>query len=271
MLHLVATPIGNLKDISLRAIELLKSCDYILCEDTRHSGHLLKHYEIKKPLKSYHRFNEAKQEEKLLEDLKGGLEIALISDAGTPTLCDPGYELVRKCQLEGIKVTSLPGPCAAIVALTLSGFTPFPFQFIGFFPKKSSELRKTLELALIYEGTTIAYESPHRVEETLSIIAALDPMRQLSIARELTKLYEESLTGTAPELHAHFQTKPPRGEFVLLISAPTEKADWSHLSIKEHVELLFTSGNLKLGDVIKMVAQLRNLPKREVYNTFHHS
>lgn len=270
MLYLIATPIGNLADISYRAVEVLKQCDTIFCEDTRHSRHLLLHYQIDKPLKSFHRFNETQREEELIADLQAGQQIALISDAGTPTLCDPGHMLVKRCRELGIPVTSLPGPCAAIVALTLSGFEPLPFQFIGFLPKKSSELQVAIQHILTYEGTTIAYESPHRIEETLSIIAEHAPLRKLGIARELTKLYEECLLGTPEELQHHFRTHPPRGEIVLLISPGEEVIDWSGLSLKEHVDLLYQRGGLSINDAIKMVAELRHVPKRTVYQAFHH-
>lgn len=269
MLYLVATPIGNLADITYRAVEVLKNSDYILCEDTRHSRPLLQHYAIDRPLKSYHKFNESSSQETLIEDLNAGKHIALISDAGTPTLCDPGYVLVARCLQEGIKVTALPGACAAIVALTLSGFDPLPFQFVGFLPKKNSELKQALNQILIYDGTSIAYESPHRLEETLEVIKEIDPARTLCIARELTKLYEECKRGSAQELQTYFKTHPLKGECVLLFQRSTETIDWEHLNLKEHVELIYAQGNLSLNDAIKWVAQLRKLPKRTVYQAIH--
>ena len=210
MLYLVATPIGNLSDLSLRAIETLKSCDYILCEDTRHSSHLLHHYQIQKPLKSYHRFNESKELDPIIQDLKNGLNIALISDAGTPILCDPGHLLVKQCREERLEVTAIGGPCATILALILSGFDPIPFQFIGFLPKKQTELTHLLTQLFIYEGTSIAYETPHRIEETLKLIHSMAPERALCIMRELTKIHEDCLKGTAQELLAHFELHPPK-------------------------------------------------------------
>ncbi len=269
MLYLVATPIGNLSDLSYRAVDVLKSCDYILCEDTRHSSHLLKHYQIQRPLKSYHMFNESKELEPIIEDLKNGLKLALISDAGTPVLCDPGHLLIQKCREEKIEVTGIGGPCAAILALILSGFDPLPFQFIGFLPKKQTELKRLLTQLFLYEGTSIAYETPHRIEETLTEASSIDPARKFCIVRELTKLHEECLIGTAEELLSHFKQKPPRGELVLLIERSAETIDWSHLSLKEHVLSVQQQWDLSLNDAIKMVAKIRGVPKRSVYQEIH--
>jgi 16S rRNA (cytidine1402-2'-O)-methyltransferase len=269
VLYLVATPIGNLSDLSFRAVETLKSCDYILCEDTRHSSYLLKHYEINKPLKSYHRFNENKELEAIMEDLRAGRHIALISDAGTPILCDPGHLLIKKCREENVEVSAIGGPCAALLALTLSGFDPLPFQFVGFLPKKQSELTQLLSQLFLYEGTTIAYETPHRIIETLEIANSLAPERILCVMRELTKLHEEHLTGNANTLLAHFKKNPPKGELVFLIERSYEKEDWSHLSLKEHVEAVQKKWDLSLNDAIKTVAQIRKLPKRTVYQEIH--
>ena len=177
VLYLVSTPIGNLADFSFRAVETLKKCDYILCEDTRHSRFLLEHYGIQTPLKSFHKFNEAKALESVLSDLKEGKTLALISDAGTPLISDPGQELVLQCRAEGLAVSAIPGACAVIDALVLSGLPSTPFQFIGFLPKKEKELQSVLSQALFYAGTTIAYESPHRIEETLAAIAQIDPKK----------------------------------------------------------------------------------------------
>jgi 16S rRNA (cytidine1402-2'-O)-methyltransferase len=268
VLYLVSTPIGNLADFSFRAVETLKKCDYILCEDTRHSRFLLEHYGIQTPLKSFHKFNEARALEQIISDLKEGKTLALISDAGTPLISDPGQELVVHCRAEGIAVSAIPGACAVIDALVLSGLTSTPFQFIGFLPKKEKELHTTLSQALLYLGTTIAYESPHRIEETLSAIAKIDPKRKLSIARELTKLHEEVLSGTGDELLAHFKKNPPRGEIVLLLSPPQEKLMYENLTLQELVEMLQKELKLSKTEAIKMAAQMRQLPKREVYKHF---
>lgn len=268
MLYLISTPIGNLGDFSFRSVETLKKCDYILCEDTRHSRGLLNHYEIQVPLHAFHKFNEAKAEERVIEDLKKGMTIALISDAGTPLIADPGQELVARCQKEGIAVSAIPGACAIVDALVLSGLAPCPFQFIGFLPKKEKELHEVLSKIIFYQGTSIAYESPHRIEETLSALQQLAPERKLCIARELTKLHEECLIGTPGELIAHFQKHPPRGEIVLLISPPEEKISFEHLSLVELVEMLQKDLHLGKTEAIKMAAQMHNLPKKEVYKLF---
>jgi 16S rRNA (cytidine1402-2'-O)-methyltransferase len=268
VLYLIATPIGHLADFSFRAVDILKQCNYILCEDTRHSRILLDHYGVQAPLKSFHRFNEASAEEWIIADLKTGKTIALISDAGTPLISDPGQGLIRHCRNEGIRVSAVPGPCAAIDALVLSGFSTEQFQFIGFLPKKEKELQSILCQALFYPGTTVAYESPHRIEQTLAAIAHFSPERKLCIARELTKLHEEVLSGTSSELLQHFKKNPARGEIVLLISPSGETLFLEHLSLQALVEML--QSDLRLGkvDAIKMAAQLRHLSKREVYKHF---
>ncbi len=220
MLYLVATPIGNLGDITFRAVEVLKHCDVILCEDTRHSGKLLNHYEITTPRKSYHMFNEARREPEILERLRNGQDVALISDAGTPGISDPGQRLVRACAEAELPVTAIPGPCAAIQGLVASGLDSTQFQFLGFLPKKPGKLRKALQAALDYPGTSIVYESPHRLHKSLKALAELSPETPVVVARELTKKFEEYRRGTAPELLEHYLAKPPKGEIVLLIGKP---------------------------------------------------
>lgn len=222
MLYLVATPIGHLQDITLRALEGLKACDYLLCEDTRHSSRLLQRYEIHKPLKSYHKFNLARREAEILSDLKAGKIIGLLSDAGTPAISDPGQELVAACRRESIPVTALPGPCAAIVALSASGFDATRFQFVGFLPKKPKALEAVLRECLTYPGTSIAYESPYRLLKVLLRLQTLEATRSLCVARELTKTFEEFRFGTASELHDYFTHHPLKGEIVLLFSAADE-------------------------------------------------
>ncbi|MBS0620042.1 MAG: 16S rRNA (cytidine(1402)-2'-O)-methyltransferase [Verrucomicrobia bacterium] len=267
MLYLVSTPIGNLGDLSYRAVSVLQSCDLILCEDTRHSHVLLSHYGIKTPLKSFHKFNESATENAVIALLKEGKNCALISDAGTPLFADPGHSLVLRCKAEGLEVTTVPGACAALSALVLSGFPTFPFQCIGFLPKKEQELRATFSEILLYQGTTICYETPHRIEKALHLLSDLAPKRPLCIARELTKLHEETLHGTAAELSTHFASHPPRGEMVLLIGPSGEKIDFDHLTLEEHVAFLEKELHLTKKEAIQMVAKVRGLPKREVYKT----
>ena len=271
MLYLVATPIGNLKDITLRALETLQTCDYILCEDTRHSLIILKKYAIQKPLKSFHKFNEASREDEIIQDLKDGKTLCLISDAGTPGISDPGSRLVQRCIKEGLKVSSIPGPCAAIAALCSSGLDTERFQFYGFLPRTSKALKTILEELMKYPGTTICYESPERIHKVLEAIHQLDPNRSLVIARELTKKFEEWLRGNAQDLLNLHAEKKFKGELVLMISGwknvyPTEQ---DTLSIEEHVAKLQQDQNISLHDAIKKVAELRKIPKRLVYNKIH--
>ncbi len=259
MLFLIATPIGNLADITFRAVETLKSVDYILCEDTRRSSILLKSYAIKKPLKSFHKFNEKKWEDTVVSDLKKGNNIALISDAGTPVISDPGQRLVARCHAERLSVTSLPGPSAPIVALSLAGFETDCFQFIGFLSKKAGELKKQLLSALFYPGITVCFESPSRVKKTLELINSLGPAHPIVIARELTKIHEECLRGVAKD----FLNKEIRGEVVLIIEGK-ENVPFD-LSPKEHVLWLQKTFDLDKQDAIKIAASLRGVSKKQIY------
>jgi 16S rRNA (cytidine1402-2'-O)-methyltransferase len=219
MLYVVATPIGNLSDITLRALEVLKSVDLIAAEDTRHSGMLLKHFEIKKPFISYHEHNEAMRTAELVERLAGGENIALITDAGTPGLSDPGGRLVRECIKRDLLFTIIPGASAILTALVGSGFSIEKFCFRGFLPIKSGQRQRELQAAAESGETVMFFESPYRLTKTL--VACVDIMadRQLCVARELTKKFEEFRRGTAAELLAHYEAYPPKGEIVLVISA----------------------------------------------------
>jgi 16S rRNA (cytidine1402-2'-O)-methyltransferase len=219
MLYLVPTPIGNLSDITLRALEVLKSVDVIACEDTRHSGHLLRHFEIHKPLVSYHEHNEARRTAELIEELAGGKSIAVITDAGMPGVSDPGHRLLAACRERGLPCTVLPGPSAVLTALIGSGFSAESFYFGGFLPPKSGGRERDLRAAAARSETSIFFESPHRLVKTLAVCAEHLPTRQLCVARELTKTFEEYRRGTGAELLAHYTAHPPKGEIVLLIDA----------------------------------------------------
>ena len=267
MLYLVATPIGNLQDFSFRALDVLKNCDYILCEDTRHSSILLHEYEIKKPLKSFHMFNEKSEEERVIADLKEGKIIGLISDAGTPGICDPGEALVTRCKKEGIEVRSIPGPCAWVLALSLSSMNKEKVQFLGFLSKKEKELKKTLAEIFTYSGTSIFYDTPHQILDTLAAIVQLDPQRPVCIMRELTKKFEEHLEGAAETLLAHFQKEKPRGEMVVLVAGKQES--YEDISPQQHVRFLQKTYDLSLSEAIKVSAELKGVPKRTIYNEFH--
>ena len=218
MLYVIATPIGNLGDITLRALEVLKSVDLVAAEDTRHSGLLMKHFGIKKPFISYHEHNEAMRTAELVVRLAGGENIALITDAGTPGLSDPGARLVRECINRGLSFTMVPGPSSILIALVGSGFSLEKFSFRGFLPIKSGQRERELRVAAESSETVIFFESPYRLTKTLAACIEIMPDRQLCVARELTKKFEEFRRGTASELLAHYQAHPPKGEILLMIS-----------------------------------------------------
>jgi 16S rRNA (cytidine1402-2'-O)-methyltransferase len=219
MLYVVATPIGNLGDMTMRALEILKDVDLVAAEDTRHSGILLKHYQIDKPLISYHQHNEAMRTAQLVERLATGQKIALITDAGIPGVSDPGARLIRECIKRELPLTIVPGPSSLLTALVGSGFSTEKFFFSGFLPIKSGRRERELRAAATRQETSIYFESPYRLTKTLK--ASIDVLqdRQLCVARELTKKFEEFRRGTAAELLAHYEAHPPKGEIVLLISA----------------------------------------------------
>ena len=219
MLYVVATPIGNLGDITLRALEILKDVDLVAAEDTRHSGILLKRYEIDKPLISYHEHNEAMRTAQLVERLAAGEKIALITDAGTPGVSDPGARLIRECIKRGLDFTIIPGPSSILTALVGSGFSSEKFFFGGFLPNKSGRRERELRAAATRNETSIYFESPYRITKTLKALIDILQDRQLCVARELTKKFEEFRRGSAAELLGHYESRPPKGEIVLLISA----------------------------------------------------
>jgi 16S rRNA (cytidine1402-2'-O)-methyltransferase len=219
MLYVVATPIGNLGDITLRALEVLRDVDLVAAEDTRHSGILLKHYKIDKPFISYHEHNEAMRTAQLVERLAAGENIALITDAGMPGLSDPGARLIRECIKRELPFTIIPGPSSILTALLGSGFSMEKFCFRGFLPVKSGRKERELRAAAEREDTTIFFESPYRLAKTLKACVEIMPDRQLCVARELTKKFEEFRRGGAAELLTHYEAKPPKGEIILVISA----------------------------------------------------
>ena len=218
MLYVVATPIGNLGDITLRALEVLKSVDVIAAEDTRHSGMLLKHFELKKPFLSYHEHNEAMRTTQLIERLAAGEGVALITDAGTPGLSDPGARLIRECIKRNLPFTIIPGPSSILAALIGSGFSTERFYFGGFLPVKKGQRERELRAAVDRQETTVFFESPYRLIKTLAACIDIMPDRRLCVARELTKKFEEFRRGSASELLAHYETHSPKGEIVLVVS-----------------------------------------------------
>lgn len=221
-LYLVATPIGNLEDITLRALRTLRECDLVAAEDTRRTGQLLAHFGISKPLVSYFQFNEARRSEQILERLSRGEKIALVTDAGTPGISDPGERVVRACIHAGLRVESVPGPCALVAALTASGLPTEEFHFVGFLPHKSGQRRRRLEAAGQFYGTLVLYESPYRISKLLEELKDIYPDRPVVLGRELTKKFEEFLRGTAAELAGALQQRAIKGEFVVLVGPKVE-------------------------------------------------
>lgn len=223
-LYLVATPIGNLEDITLRALRTLRECDLVAAEDTRHTGQLLRHFGICKPLLSYFHFNEARRSETLLERLRAGERVVLVTDAGSPGISDPGQRVVRAAIAAGLRVEAVPGPCALVAALTASGLPTDEFHFVGFLPHKSGQRRRHLEQFRSAAGTLVLYESPFRIARLLEELAALFPDRQIVLARELTKKFEEFLRGTASDLLEMTRRRSLKGEFVVLVAPECAEA-----------------------------------------------
>ena len=223
-LYLVATPIGNLEDITFRAVRTLKECDVVAAEDTRRTGQLLKHFGLSKPMLSYFQFNEARRSEQILERLGRGEKVALVSDAGTPGISDPGERVVRAAIAAGFRVESVPGPSALVAALTVSGLSTDEFHFIGFLPHKSGQRRKRLEGLRAVPGTLVLYESPYRIQKLLEELRDIYPDRQVVLGRELTKKFEEYLRGTPVELLTALQQRTLKGEFVVMIAGTGDRA-----------------------------------------------
>lgn len=270
-LYLCATPIGNLEDITLRVIRTLKEVDLIAAEDTRHSIKLLNHLEIKTPMTSYHEFNKIEKAKYLVEQMQAGLNIALITDAGTPGISDPGEELVRQAYEAGIEVTSLPGACAAITALTLSGLPTRRFCFEAFLPTDKKERQQVLEELKEETRTLILYEAPHRLQKTLKELFEVLGDRSISVVKELTKMHETVWQTTLGEAVESFETKEPRGEYVLVIKgrsfeeiAAKNEKKWDALPLEEHMKLYQDQGYEK-KEAMKAVAKDRGISKRDIY------
>lgn len=264
-LYLVATPIGNLEDITLRALRVLREqADIIACEDTRQTQKLLEHFEIRKPLLSYHEHNEASRTAELIDALERGKSVALVSDAGTPLVSDPGYRIVAAAIEHGVAVVPLPGASALLAALAASGLPSNDFRFIGFLPAKSGARRKALQALIGESATLIAYESPHRILETLSDMAEIFGDRHMALAREITKIHEQFLRGSAGAIRAELEKRGSvRGEITLVIGR-SEKAPELANPLEEVARLQSEEG-LDRMQAIKAVAKRMRLPKREVY------
>ena len=265
-LYIVATPIGNLEDMTFRAVRVLKAAGRIACEDTRSTRKLLDHYGITTPALSYHEHNESDRTKELMERLQSGESIALVTDAGTPLISDPGYRIVKAARNAGVEVVPVPGACAAITALSASGLGTDAFYFGGFLPSKTHQRRKALEQLGMMEATLAFYESPHRILETLEEISGLFPLRQVVLGRELTKLHEEFLVGTAGELRAALGMRPSiKGEFTVLLDRfqPGEQIAGDE-TLDQRMQRLLGSG-LSRMDAMKAAAREIGVSKREVY------
>ena len=270
-LYLCATPIGNLSDITSRVLDTLHQVDLIAAEDTRNSRKLLTHFGIKTPMTSYHEYNKVEKAEQLLEKLRQGISIALITDAGTPAISDPGEVLVRMCMDAGIPVTSLPGPAACITALTLSGLSTRRFCFEGFLPSDKKEKKEILEELKNESRTIILYEAPHHLKRTLEELGQALGNRRITLCRELTKKFETILPTTLEEAIHLYETEEPRGEYVLVLEGKSlsEKrkeaiAGWESMSIEEHMDYYETQG-MDNKAAMKQVAKDRGVGKREIY------
>ena len=266
-LYVVATPIGNLEDITLRAIKTLKEVDLIAAEDTRHTLKLLNHLEITKPMISYHRHNEEIRCENLIKELKEGKNIALVSDAGTPGICDPGEEIIKKCIEEDIKVIPLPGACAMINALIASGISTKEFSFLGFLPLNKKNRKEKIEEIKNSNKTIIIYEAPHKLKNTLNDLSSILEDRKIVLARELTKIHEEYIRGTINELIEKAENL--KGEIVLIIEGKQikEENELNNLTLEEHFEFYKKQG-LDKKEIIKKIAKDRNVSKNEIYQYF---
>ena len=269
-LYLVGTPIGNLEDITLRAVRILKEADQIACEDTRHTQKLLTHYDIHKPLVSYHEHNEMTRAPELLIALEQGAKIALVSDAGMPLVSDPGHRLVGLCLRHRIPVVPIPGPSALLAALAASGLPNEEFLFIGFLPARSGERHRALERLRIEDRTIILYEAPHRIAEC--IVDAIEVLgdRHACLAREVTKLHEEFLRGKLSELSTSLEERPARGEITLLIAPADETPTGAHAdsaqSLAARVEELMHQAKLDRKEALKLAAKERGLSRRAAYD-----
>lgn len=269
-LYLVATPIGNLSDLSERAVKVLSEVDFIAAEDTRNTGHLLSYLHIQKPLVSYHEHNKRERGENICDRLAAGESCALVTDAGTPAISDPGEDLVALCAARGIAVTSIPGCCAGITALTLSGLPTGRFTFEGFLSVNKADRKKHLESLRNEPRTMILHEAPHKLKATLADLReTLGDSRRISLCRELTKLNEEVLRLTLAEAVAYYEENAPRGEYVLVVEGAGDEggaaeAFWTALSIPDHVAHYVEQGMTK-KDAIKAAAKDRGVPKNEVY------
>lgn len=266
-IYLVATPIGNLEDITLRAIRILKEVDIIVAEDTRQTLKLLNHFEITKPMISFHRHSTENKKEEIIEKVKEGKNIALVSDAGTPVISDPGEEIVKEAIQQNLEVIPIPGPCALIAALIASGIDAREFCFLGFLPLNKKTRKEKLKEIKLSKVTTIIYEAPHKLIQTLSELKEITEDRKIVLAREITKIHEEYISGTAEELIE--KVNNPKGEFVIVIdkNQNNEEDIFKEMNLKEHYKYYEKLG-LDKKEIIKQIAKDRKVKKDEIYKEF---
>jgi len=264
MLYIVATPIGNLEDITLRALRVLREVDLIAAEDTRQTRKLLVRYDIDTELTSYHEHNERIKSKHLVDRLESGQSIALVSDAGTPTLSDPGYHLVREAVDRGIRVTPIPGAAAMTVALSASGMPTDRFTFEGFLPARRNRRREVLHARAGEKSTMVFYEAPHRVKDTLADMHDILGERPVVVARELTKFHEEFLRGQLSQVVAEMESREARGEFVIVLAGCPEQNEVNDAHLTAEVQRLHAAG-FKANEIAKVLAQVFSMPKRDVY------
>ena len=268
-LYLVGTPIGNLEDITLRALRILKEVDQIACEDTRHTQKLLHHYEIRKPLISYHEHNELTRAPELLISLEQGAKIALVSDAGMPLVSDPGHRLVTLCLRHHVPVVPIPGPSALLASLAASGLPNEEFLFVGFLPNRSGERRRALERLRIEDRTIILYEAPHRITECVADAREVLGNRTACIAREVTKLHEEFRRGKLSELFASLEERPAKGEITLILGPPETGSPGAQIdtaqSLAARVDELMHQAKLDRKEALKLAAKERGITRRDAY------
>ena len=267
MLYLVGTPIGNFDDMTYRAVEILSRVDLIAAEDTRNTLNLLNHFDIKTKLTSYHEHNKAQKGQQLIELLLNGKDVAVVTDAGMPAISDPGEDIVKLCIDNNIDITTIPGPTAFVSAAVMSGLPTKGMLFEGFLSAKNSEREKRLNELKDYKETIIFYEAPHKLLRTLEHIKGVFGDRQISVSREITKKFEETLRGKISEIIEHFTVNNPKGEFVLVISGAEEKEEVYIISVIQHVDMLI-DGGMDKKSAIAEVAKLRKIPKRNVYNEY---
>ncbi|MCG1023967.1 16S rRNA (cytidine(1402)-2'-O)-methyltransferase [Sutcliffiella horikoshii] len=274
-LYLIPTPIGNLEDITYRSLRMLKEVDYIAAEDTRQTKKLCNYFDIATPLISYHEHNKEQSGRKIIDLLRDGKDIGLVSDAGMPSISDPGYEVVVEALEENLYVVPLPGANAALTALVASGLVSQPFYFYGFLDRQKKEKKKELERLKKLMDTFILYESPHRLKDTLSLMLEILGDRSIVVSRELTKKFEEFTRGSISDVLALYEEQGIKGECCIIIEGSGEEAKeeeeawWKELSLLEHVQQVMDKDGCSSKEAIKQVSKERNIPKRDVYQAFH--